>query len=225
MELYYTYLSDGTKIEVCGYDDYESTRYVGSLVYEYESELSVAFGGGRIVGTDIRIPMKSKMKTRLLMPLLMVTISIIILHACVRTLKHQSLLKEKKIDSVAIAYGRNRYLSFADVTAAEFAKLKHDSLFYIYNRDTIEILSDRISRLSSAKDSLSPDVDARVMLILYRKCGKNDSLFISALPNHPMQLNQITKLQDSIIWVQIRDIICMRDLIFNQRFKNSSGYY
>ena len=27
MGLYYTYLSDGTKIEVCGYDDNEPTRY------------------------------------------------------------------------------------------------------------------------------------------------------------------------------------------------------
>ena len=33
MGLYYTYLSDGTKIEVCGYDDNEPTRYAGSLVY------------------------------------------------------------------------------------------------------------------------------------------------------------------------------------------------
>ena len=50
--LYYTHLSDGTKIEVCGYDDSEPTRYIGSLVYDDETFESASFGGGRIVGTS-----------------------------------------------------------------------------------------------------------------------------------------------------------------------------
>ena len=52
MGLYYTYLSDGTKIEVCGYDDNEPTRYAGSLVYNNGTFESASFGGGRIVGTN-----------------------------------------------------------------------------------------------------------------------------------------------------------------------------
>ena len=52
MGLYYTYLSDGTKIEVCGYDDSEPTRYIGSLVYNDGTFESASFGGGRIVGTN-----------------------------------------------------------------------------------------------------------------------------------------------------------------------------
>ena len=52
MGLYYTYLSDGTKIEVCGYDDSEPTRYAGSLVYNDGTFESASFGGGRIVGTN-----------------------------------------------------------------------------------------------------------------------------------------------------------------------------
>ena len=52
MGLYYTYLSDGTKIEVCGYDDNEPTRYAGSLVYNNGTFESTSFGGGRIVGTN-----------------------------------------------------------------------------------------------------------------------------------------------------------------------------
>ena len=47
MGLYYTYLSDGTKIKVCGYDDNEPTRYAGSLVYNdgtFERPRSVAVG-------------------------------------------------------------------------------------------------------------------------------------------------------------------------------------
>ena len=52
MGLYYTYLSDGTKIEVCGYDDNEPTRYAGSLVYNDGTFESASFGGGRIVGTN-----------------------------------------------------------------------------------------------------------------------------------------------------------------------------
>ena len=51
MGLYYTYLSDGTKIKVCGYDDNEPTCYAGSLVYDQGVFESAAFGGGRIVGT------------------------------------------------------------------------------------------------------------------------------------------------------------------------------
>ena len=50
--LYYTYLADGTKIEVCGYDDNEPTRYAGSLVYNDSEFESASFGGGRIVGTN-----------------------------------------------------------------------------------------------------------------------------------------------------------------------------
>jgi len=52
MGLYYTYLSDGTKIEVCGYDDNEPTRYAGSLVYNNGTFESASFGGGRIIGTN-----------------------------------------------------------------------------------------------------------------------------------------------------------------------------
>ena len=52
MGLYYTYLSDGMKIEVCGYDDNEPTRYTGSLVYNNGTFESASFGGGRIVGTN-----------------------------------------------------------------------------------------------------------------------------------------------------------------------------
>ena len=52
MGLYYTYLSDGTKIKVCGYDDSELTRYIGSLVYNDGTFESASFGGGRIVGTN-----------------------------------------------------------------------------------------------------------------------------------------------------------------------------
>ena len=52
MGLYYTYLYDGTKIEVCGYDDNEPTRYAGSLVYNDGTFESASFGGGRIVGTN-----------------------------------------------------------------------------------------------------------------------------------------------------------------------------
>ena len=52
MGLYYTYLSDGTKIKVCGYDDNEPTRYAGSLVYNDGTFESASFGGGRIIGTN-----------------------------------------------------------------------------------------------------------------------------------------------------------------------------
>ena len=55
MGLYYTYLSDSTKIEVGGYDDNESTRYAGSLVYDDGEFESAPFGGGRIVASDNRM--------------------------------------------------------------------------------------------------------------------------------------------------------------------------
>ena len=49
---YYDYLADSTKIEVCGYNDNEPTRYAGSLVYNNGTFESASFGGGRIVGTN-----------------------------------------------------------------------------------------------------------------------------------------------------------------------------
>ena len=50
--LYYAYLADSTKIEVCGYDDNEPTRYAGSLVDNDGAFESASFGDGRIVGTN-----------------------------------------------------------------------------------------------------------------------------------------------------------------------------
>ena len=47
---YYAYLADGTKI-LHEYSDGKQDRYIGSLVYEYESAPTMAFGGGRIIGT------------------------------------------------------------------------------------------------------------------------------------------------------------------------------
>ena len=46
---YYAYLADGTKI-LHEYSDGKQDRYIGSLVYEYESAPTMAFGGGRIIG-------------------------------------------------------------------------------------------------------------------------------------------------------------------------------
>ena len=48
---YYDYLADGTKIQH-EYSDGKQDRYIGSLVYEYESAPTMSFGGGRIVGTS-----------------------------------------------------------------------------------------------------------------------------------------------------------------------------
>ena len=47
---YYDYLADGTKIQH-EYSDGKQDRYIGSLVYEYESAPTMSFGGGRIIGT------------------------------------------------------------------------------------------------------------------------------------------------------------------------------
>ena len=47
---YYAYLADGTKI-LHEYSDGKQDRYIGSLVYEYESAPTMSFGGGRIIGT------------------------------------------------------------------------------------------------------------------------------------------------------------------------------
>ena len=165
--------------------------------------------------------MKSNMKIRHTMIL---SVIFNVLHfSCVHAPK-QSLHPLRKIDSIAIAYGRSRYVSFADVTSQEFITLRHNWLC-IRDSDTIRYLSDRIYRLVSVRDSLTPDVDTRIMLVLYPNYGNNDSLFISALPNHPMQLNNITKLEDSVLWIQFRDAICIRDSIFNSKFNNAIGYY
>lgn len=146
-----------------------------------------------------------------------------VLFSCTNAPK-QTSHPSRTIDSIAIVYGRSRYISFADVTAQEFKTLKHNWLC-IRDSDTVRYLSDRIYRLVSAKDSLTPEVDTRVMLVLYPNYGNNDSLFVSALPNHPMQLNNITKLEDSVLWIQIRDAICIRDSIFNSKFNDVIGYY
>lgn len=147
-----------------------------------------------------------------------------VLHfSCVHAPK-QSLHPLRKIDSIAVVYDRNLYLSFADVTGQEFAKLRHDSLLCIRDSDTIRYLSDRVYRLVSAKDSLTPDVNTRVMLVLYPRYGENDSLFISTFPGHSMQLNDITKLGDSILWMDIRDIIFERDSLFYMEFKYFSRF-
>ena len=47
-----TLVSVASKIEVCGYDDNEPTRYAGSLVYNNGTFESASFGGGRIIGTN-----------------------------------------------------------------------------------------------------------------------------------------------------------------------------
>lgn len=83
---------------------------------------------------------------------------------------------------------------------------------------------DRVRNLTSAIDSLSPAIDARAMLVFYRSSRKNDSLFVSAHSGHRMQLNDIAKQEDSLLWVNIRDVICERDSIFNAIYKNAIGY-
>ena len=50
--MYYISLSDGTKIEVRGHDDNESTRYAGSLVHNDGTFESTGFGSRRIVATS-----------------------------------------------------------------------------------------------------------------------------------------------------------------------------
>ena len=45
---YYDYLADGTKIQH-EYSDGQQDRYIGSLVYYNTGEVSVPFGGGRLV--------------------------------------------------------------------------------------------------------------------------------------------------------------------------------
>ena len=50
--MYYISLSDGTKIEVRGHDDNESTRYAGSLVHNDGTFESTGFGSRCIVATS-----------------------------------------------------------------------------------------------------------------------------------------------------------------------------
>lgn len=165
--------------------------------------------------------MKSKMKIRHTMILSVIFSAV--LFSCTNAPK-QSSHPSRTIDSIAVVYDRELYLSFADITSKEFIQFRHDSLFYIRDRDTIRYLSDRIDRLTSAKDSLTPDVNTRVMLVLYSSYGNNDSLFVSTFPRRSMQLNDITKFGDSILWMEIRDIIFERDSLFYMKFKDFARF-
>lgn len=161
----------------------------------------------------------------------LIIISLMLLNGCRHSFKHQPAVVEDKVDSIAFVYDRLAYETFADITAEEFITHGKDPLPYntgsicIYNRDTIDYLYDRVRNLTSAIDSLSPDIDARAMLVFYRSSRKNDSLFVSAHSGHRMQLNDITKQEDSLLWVNIRDIICERDSIFSVEFKDRCSYY
>ena len=175
--------------------------------------------------------MKLKKNMNNLMRFIRLTIiSLMLLNGCRHPFKHQPAVVEDKVDSIAFVYDRTVYITFVAVTAEEFITHGKDPLPYntgsicIYNRDTIDYLYDRVRNLTSAIDSLSPDIDARAMLVFYHSSRKNDSLFVSTLPNHPMQLNDITKQEDCLLWVNIRDVICERDSIFNAIYKNAIGY-
>lgn len=159
----------------------------------------------------------------------LIIISLMLLNGCRHLSKHQPAVVEDKVDSIAFVYDRTVYITFVAVAAEEFITHgKHPQYntgsICIYNRDTIDYLYDRVRNLTSAIDSLSPAIDARAMLVFYHSSRKNDSLFVSTLPNHPMQLNDITKQEDSLLWVNIRDVICERDSIFNAIYKNAIGY-
>ena len=176
--------------------------------------------------------MKLKKNMNNLMRFIRLTIiSLMLLNGCRRSVQHQPAVVEDKVDSIAFVYDRAVYMTFVAVTAEEFITHAKDPLPYntgsicIYNRDTIDYLYDRVRNLTSAIDSLSPDIDARAMLVFYRSSRKNDSLFVSAHSGHRMQLNDITKQEDSLLWVNIRDIICERDSIFSVEFKDRCSYY
>lgn len=157
-------------------------------------------------------------------------ISLMLFNGCRHPVKPQPVVVEDKVDSIAFVYDRLAYETFADITAEEFITHGKDPLPYntgsicIYNRDTIDYLYDRVRNLPSIIDSLSPYIDTRAMLVFYRSSRKNDSLFISAHSGHRMQLNDITKQEDSLLWVNIRDIICERDSIFSVEFKDCCSY-
>ncbi len=154
--------------------------------------------------------------------------TIISLVSCMSQDKQTNVLQDgNHVDSVVVAYFPNRFLSFADIKANEIAyDFQQNRLpsFCIRNQDTIRSLTERVACLVSAQDSLNQHIDARVLLIFYKSASKNDSLYVSVMSQQHLQLNNITKKPDSLLWVRIRDIICDRDSIFSHVFKDELLY-
>ncbi len=172
--------------------------------------------------------MKLKQKTNSLTILLSISIVVGFITCTSRDKQTSALQDRNHVDSVVVAYYNSDGLAFADTTAEEITEDFQQgrlSSFCLRNQDTIRLLTERVACLTSLRDSLTPDIDAHVMLILYKMESENDSLFISKMPLHRLQLNNITKEPDSLLWVHIRDIICCRDSIFYERFNNARSYY
>lgn len=162
--------------------------------------------------------MKSKNFFKGLMSLLIVASSVSL--SCMNTSKSNVENTEHSIDSVYIKYNRIGYLPFVDTYPDEFTRDLADSSLIIQDSITIRMLKDRISKMKV--DSIPKIMDIRIMLIFYS--DRNDTLWVSSLPGHNMQLGRNQVKPDSCLWVQIRDILIEKDSVFKRNFSNAPGY-
>lgn len=124
-------------------------------------------------------------------------------------------------DSVKIYYYQSGFLSFAAISATEFANELADKSIVIRDSTTVMRLESGLLKLKV--DSVRNNMDVRIMLVFYKL--KNDTLWISALRNHNMQLNRQIVQKDSAFWMTIKHVISEKDSVFRSRFENSSDAY
>ena len=86
---------------------------------------------------------------------------------------------------------------------------------------TVRRLENGLSKLKV--DSVKNNLDVRIMLVFYK--SKNDTLWVSALKNHNMQLNRQIMQKDTAFWMTIKQVISENDSVFRRRFANSSDAY
>lgn len=143
---------------------------------------------------------------------------------CERRIPTKDKISIKFADSILIYYYLSSFVTFSDITAEDVREDPLDSYVVIGDTVTLKMLTEKKNRLRSSPDSLIPNVDVRVKLIYYQSFSQNDTLYVSMLPGHNMQLNRYTQEPDSLFWVDIRDVICERDSVFRFIFQDSSGY-
>lgn len=163
--------------------------------------------------------MKLKTSSGRLMSLLIIPISFFC--ACNFTKTPTAEKAIQVADSVAIYYYQSGFLSFAAISATEFADELAEKSIVIRDAATVRRLENGLSKLKV--DSVRNNLDVRIMLVFYK--SKNDTLWVSALKNHNMQLNRQIMQKDTAFWMTIKQVISENDSVFRRRFANSSDAY
>ena len=133
---------------------------------------------------------------------------------------------KRRTDSIQIFYERIAWETFSSISANAFLK----EGIYKKNRIMIKdpILCDS---LTSQKNALRKTenrflyIDTRILCVFYQSGGWNDSLYVGASSNGCMQLNQDIMQSDSMLWINIRDVLASKDSVFREVFQSKMTYY